>query len=89
MQKSSTIVVWQVSNNNSHYRCCSESYSEPIQTSKMELFGKIVNGFSPLTIFAKSYILDVWLGSENASAVDFDQVFAQYELDINCFLVQG
>ena len=55
----------------------------------MELFGKIVNGFSPLTIFAKSYVLDVWLGSEYASAVDFDQVFAQYELDIDCFLVQG
>ena len=27
---------------------------------KMELFAKIVNGFQPLTIFAKSFILNVW-----------------------------
>ena len=41
-------------------------YSEPCQTSKMELFLKIINGRKPLTIFAKSSILDVWLGSERA-----------------------
>ena len=29
----------------------------------MELFAKIVNGFQPLTIFAKCSILDVRLGS--------------------------
>ena len=33
----------------------------------MELFAKVVNDFQPLTIFAKSYILDVWLDSEYAS----------------------
>ena len=32
---------------------------EPCQTSKMELFAKRVNGFQPLTIFAKSSILDI------------------------------
>ena len=42
----------------------SEAYSEPCQTSKMEVFTKIVNGFSFLTIFAKSSILDVWQDSE-------------------------
>ena len=31
----------------------------PCQTSKMEFFPKTVNGFKPLTIFEKSYILDV------------------------------
>ena len=38
---------------------CFEAYSEPCQTSKIELFAKIVNGFQPLTIFAKSSVLDV------------------------------
>ena len=43
----------------------SEGYSEPCQTSKMDVFAKIVNGFSSLTIFAES--LDVWQESEFAS----------------------
>ena len=30
--------------------------SEPSQTSQMELFAKIVNGFLPLTIFPKNSI---------------------------------
>ena len=34
-------------------------YLEPIQTSKMELFEKIVNSLMPLTILTKSSILDV------------------------------
>ena len=34
-------------------------YWEPCQTSKIELFAKVVNGIQPLTIFPKSYILDV------------------------------
>ena len=45
----------------------SEAYSEPSWTSKMDLFAKIVNGWTPLTIFAKRSILDVRLGSEYAS----------------------
>ena len=28
---------------------------------------KYLNGFQPLTILAKNFILDVWLGSEYAS----------------------
>ena len=43
------------------------AYSEPIQLSTMELFAKIVNGFS----VAKSYILVVLLGSKCASEIDF------------------
>ena len=46
-----------------------EGYSKPNQTSKMYLMAKTFNGFLPLTIFAKSSILDVWLGSECASGV--------------------
>ena len=44
-------------------------YSEQSQTSKMEVFVKIVNGWKPLAIFlAKSFFLDVPLGSEYTSA---------------------
>ena len=41
-----------------------EAYSELSQTSKMELFCK-----KPLNKFTKSFILDVWLGSEYVSEV--------------------
>ena len=41
-----------------------EVHSEPCQTSKMELFVKIINGFYPLTIFTKSSISGVWQSSE-------------------------
>ena len=44
-----------------------EAYPKPSQTSKMDLFAKIVNGFHLLTNFVKSFILNVWLGSECAS----------------------
>ena len=47
-----------------------EAYSEPSRTSKMQLFAKIVNGFQPLIIFAKSFILDVQLGFEYVSESD-------------------
>ena len=33
---------------------------------EMKLFAKIVNNWKPLTIFAKSFILDVWLGSDTS-----------------------
>ena len=35
---------------------------ETNQTSKMELFVKIVNGIKSLTIFTKAFILDIWMG---------------------------
>ena len=38
------------------------------QTSKMQLFTNIVNGWDPLTIFVKSYTLDDWVDSEYSSA---------------------
>ena len=54
-----------------------EAYQEPSQAPKMELFAKIVNDFHSLTIFAKSYISDIWLGSECASEGIFEpqQIF--------------
>ena len=48
-----------------------EAHSEPSQTSKMKFFAKIATGFQLLTIFAKIFILDVWLGSEYASKYPF------------------
>ena len=39
--------------------CHPEVYSEICQTSKMEPFTELVNGFEPLTIFAKRSVLDV------------------------------
>ena len=38
----------------------SEAYSEPCQTSKMELFATIVKSFQPISIFSKNSILDIW-----------------------------
>ena len=45
-----------------------EAYWEPSQSSKKEFFAEIFNGWKPLTIVAKSSILDVWQVSEYASA---------------------
>ena len=47
----------------------SEVYSEPCQTLKMKFLRKIVNGFYPLNIFTKNFILDVWQGSDYASLI--------------------
>ena len=33
--------------------------SDPCQTSKIEVFVKMINGLKPLNIFAKSFVLDV------------------------------
>ena len=54
-----------------------EAYLELCQTSKVELFAKMVNGEKLLTVFVKSSILAVWQGSEYA----FDD-FREYIIDI-------
>ena len=45
------------------YSQATEANLEPSQIFKMEPFAKIINAFQPITIFAKSSILDVSLGS--------------------------
>ena len=45
----------------------SETHSEPNETSKMELFGKIFDCIQPLTNFAKHFRLGVSQGYEYAS----------------------
>ena len=49
------------------YLALSEIYPEPCGAFQMERIAKIVNGWIPLTFFAKSSVLDVWLGSEYVS----------------------
>lgn len=39
-----------------------EVYSESVQTYKMELFAEMINSFQLLTAFAKSSLLNVWMG---------------------------
>ena len=45
-------------------------HSESSQTSKMNFFTETVNGWKSVTIFAKSSILDVLVGSGYSSATD-------------------
>ena len=51
-----------------------EAYTEPSQISKMEYFAKTVDAFQALTIFEKSSILEISLGSEYAS--EYCQLFS-------------
>ena len=52
-----------------------EAYPRPCKTSKMKLFAKIVDGFQPSTVFAKSAILIVCLISKYASK---SSIFCSY-----------
>ena len=58
-------LIFKIFTTNFHIH--SEAYLEPCQTSKMNLFGKIVDGFLPWSVFVKSSILDVWQGFEYTS----------------------
>ena len=51
----------------------SETYSELCQTSKVESFAKIVNGFKKITIFKRNFILEIFdrQDSEYASVNTF------------------
>ena len=64
-----------------------EAYSEPYQTSKMEWTSKIVNGYGQFTIFAKSFILEVWQVSEYAFVVQYWTIIASINYLIICFIV--
>ena len=48
-----------------------EAYSKHSRISKMELLAKIVNSWKSLANFAKSFILDIRLGSEFASGFGY------------------
>ena len=54
--------TWRVAQNS---RLCTETDSEPCQTSKMELLANTVNGFQPSIIFVKSslfhFLQGLWI----------------------------
>ena len=47
-----------------------KAYSEPRQSSTLELFSKLAIGFHLLTIFPRKPISDVWLNSEYISEIN-------------------
>ena len=53
------------------------SIQNVLRTSRMALFTKIMNGWKPLTFSAKSSILDILLGPENASGFTVFNYFHQ------------
>ena len=53
----------------------SEAYSQPCQTSKIEVFTKTVNKLKLLFILAKNSILGVWQGSKYTSAFMLELFF--------------
>ena len=53
------------------------SIQSVFRTSRMVLFTKIMNGWKPLTFSAKSSILDILLGPENASGFTVFNYFHQ------------
>ena len=63
----------------SHTKMSSE---ETRQTSTMELFPKVVDGFQPLTVFANSFILTFWQSSEYASGIQKQppEVFCKHKI---------
>ena len=68
----------------------SKAYSVHSLTSKMEVFAKVVKSLQPLTIFAKSSILDVFLVSESASEFVTDvflDIFSEHFRSTTYFLV--
>ena len=53
------------------------SIQNVLRTSKMALYTKIMNGWKPLTFFAKSCIVSILLGPENASGFTVCNYFQQ------------
>ena len=54
----------------------SEAYSEHCQTSKVESFAKIVNGFKKVTIFKRNSILEIFDRQDSECA--FANIFQLY-----------
>ena len=63
------------------------AYPELRQTSQMELLAKVVNGFQPLTVFARNSVLDVWEGSEYASILKWRGTWVQNKIRANAIQI--
>ena len=59
-----------------------EMYSETCQTTKMEQLAKIVNDYTPLTIFVKRSILDVWQSSGDTLLFKSDIKYEQLRREL-------
>ena len=57
-------------------------YSETCQTPKMEQLAKIVNDYTPLTIFVKRSILDVWQSSGDTLLFKSDIKYEQLRREL-------
>ena len=57
------------------------AYSEPSQTSKMELFAKIIDGFQQSAIFDKNSNFDVRLGFEYVSGYKKHNLYRTHSAD--------
>ena len=64
---------------NLHLAHCS-AYLEPYQIYQMELFVKIVKGWKPLTIFSKSFILEIYQSFEYGSASSHLAIYSRIYL---------
>ena len=57
-------------------------YSEPYQVSRIECFKKIIFGWTPLIIFAKSCNLRIWQVSEYASIFWNTEIYERWHLSV-------
>ena len=55
-----------------------DAYSEPIQTSKMEILVKIKSGHQPLATFGKNSISNDWLEPES---LQIHRIFVNFECE--------
>ena len=63
-----------------------QAHSELCQTSKMERFANVHNGWMQLTIFANCSILDIWQDSKYASdLLFFTSVIFVFGIQSNLF----
>ena len=79
------IIIFRKTKNFEHPLWISEVHSEASRTSTMELFSKVVHGFQPLPIFAKSFILDIQLSSEYTSEHHKRRISFQSSYLLQCF----
>ena len=52
-----------------------------------ELLAKVVNGFQPLTVFARNSVLDVWEGSEYASILKWRGTWVRNKIRANAIQI--
>ena len=72
---SDALTGWLLKSVSQSWKRHAKEYSKLTQTSMMELFMKIVNGFQWLSFFTKSSIFDVWMTSECPSGNAYENTW--------------